>query len=273
MSVGVNIEFVERDHNEVMAECLPFVERFREEFYAPSLERRTAIVARFGAGEIGRAVLPLDLITLMLLHREHFEAFGPDTMLREAILFNGASGGINHAACNTLDALLRWAGADPASRRPLLDDMHFLRRAALEAIRVRPATPFQIRRSLADQVLGSGRRIAAGEYVLLDMFAANHDRSVWGEDADRFDPFRLPREPIKPTGLAFSNGAHTCIAAKLSIGDTNVPRDDFQGLLVSVLRELFRRDVRLISAEAAKPRAGTTRSEFDTLPISLAAPA
>src|SRR6185436_18464182 len=118
-------------------------------------------------------------------------------------LFNAASGGVTIAACNTLTYLLNWVEKDPAVRRPLLDDPSFLRRAAFEAMRMRPATPFQIRKTLKSVTLSSGRRVAEGEYIALAMAEASRDRTVFGEDADTYDPMRKPVGRVKPAGLAF----------------------------------------------------------------------
>ncbi|GIK82867.1 MAG: hypothetical protein BroJett024_39720 [Alphaproteobacteria bacterium] len=266
---GVNIEFAERDHQELVGEYLPFLERFRTEFFEPSLARRRAIVSDFRAGRIDRQDLPLDLITLMLLHEDQFAAYGPEAMLREAVLFNGASASISHGACNVVDALLRWVSVDPPARRPLLSDVVFVRRAALEAIRYRPGTPFQIRRSAEDQVLESGRKVAAGEYVLIDMAAANHDKAVFGPDADEFNPYREPLERVRPAGISFSNGAHTCIAMNLSVGDGFHFEDGNMGLLVATLIRLFALDVRSEDPAGASRAAGTTRTVFDRFRISL----
>jgi cytochrome P450 len=272
ISVGVNIEFVERDHADVVAECLPFVARFRDEFFIPALERRSAEEAKVAAdGRSGETAAVPDLITLIIRNKAHYEAAGQDAALRDAILFNGASGGISHAACNVLNALLPWRDAAPADRRPLLADPAFLRRAALEAIRLRPATPFQIRRARRAHALSSGRQVADGEFVLLDMTAATHDRSVFGETADVFDPFRTPVERVKPTGLAFSNGPHTCIAMNLSIGNAASADAGPQGLLIALLQFVLQRDLRRDGQDEARPRAGTTRAEFDLYPVSLAA--
>jgi len=266
---GVNIEFAERDHTELVEEYRPFLERFRTEFFNPSLEPRRSIVADFRAGRIAREDLPLDLITLMLLHEDQFAAHGPDAMLREAVLFNGASASISHGACNVVDALLRWVDADPAARRPLLSDVVFVRRAALEAIRYRPGTPFQIRKSAEDQVLESGRKVAAGEYVLIDMAAANHDKAIFGPDADAFNPYREPLERVRPAGISFSNGAHTCIAMNLSVGDGFKFEDGNMGLLIATLMRLFALDVRSEDPAGASRAPGTTRTVFDRFPISL----
>jgi len=267
---GVGIEFAERDHREVVAEALSHVERFEREFFEPSLARRKALVEAHGEGRISREDLPLDLITLMLLHPGHYEKHGPVTMLREAMFFNGAAGGVSHAVCNVITSLLAWVEQAPEARRPLLKDPAFVRAAAMEGIRVKPATPYQIRRSREDHRLEGGRPVRAGEYVVLDLAAANRDRAVFGNDADVFDPFRAPLIRVKPTRLAFSDGAHTCIAMNLSAGDGQNFEEGRSGLLLAVLMRLFDLGVTFEGADNAQRKADTLRSEYDAYPISLA---
>lgn len=272
ISAGVNLEFAVRDHREVASECLAYVEKFRDEFFLPSWRRRQALVERFQAGAIARDAVPVDLLTLMLLHREHFAAYGEEAPLREAILFNGASGGVTIAACNTLTHLLNWVEKDPAARRPLLDDPGFLRRAAFEAMRMRPATPFQIRKTIKTATLSSGRTIAEGEFIALAMGEASRDRTVFGEDADNYDPMRKPVGRVKPAGIAFSEGPHTCIAMSLSVGDANSDDEERHGLLIALLSQLLRRDVRIEAGDGVKRQDGTIRAEFDAFTVTLAAP-
>jgi len=261
-----------RDHVEVARECLAYVEKFRDEFFLPSWRRRQELVERFHAGALPRDAVPVDLLTLMLLHREHFAAFGEEAPLREAILFNGASGGVTIAACNTLTHLLAWVEKDPASRRPLLEDPGFLRRAAFEAMRMRPATPFQIRKALKTVTLSSGRTVAEGDYIALAMAEASRDRTTFGEDADSYDPMRKPVGRVKPAGIAFSEGPHTCIAMSLSVGDANSDDEERHGLLIALLAQLLRRDVRIETGDGVKRQDGTIRAEYDAFTVTLAVP-
>ncbi len=272
ISAGVNLEFAVRDHREVARECLVYVERFRDEFFLPSWRRRQALVERFQAGELSRDAVPVDLLTLILLHREHFAAFGDDAALREAMLFNGASGGVTIAACNTLTHLLAWVEKDSAARRPLLDDPGFLRRAAFEAMRMRPATPFQIRKTIKTATLSSGRTIAEGEFIALAMGEASRDRTVFGENADTYDPMRKPVGRVKPAGLAFGEGPHTCIAMSLSVGDANSDDEERHGLLIALLSQLLKRGVRVETGDGIKRQDGTIRAEYDAFTVTLAAP-
>jgi len=57
----------------------------------------------------------------------------------------------------------------------------------------------------------AGRRLGAGEPVLMLYASANRDESVFGPTADRFDPARDPNPHV-----AFGFGAHFCIGAVLA---------------------------------------------------------
>jgi cytochrome P450 len=58
-----------------------------------------------------------------------------------------------------------------------------------------------------------GRRIRAGQVVLLLYGSANRDEKVWGDDADRFD---VTRDHTRRRHLAFGFGEHLCLGAPLA---------------------------------------------------------
>lgn len=57
-----------------------------------------------------------------------------------------------------------------------------------------------------------GQDIKAGDVLMASLSAANRDRGSAGEDAERFDPFRVPTS----SHLAFGYGVHRCIGAELA---------------------------------------------------------
>ncbi len=57
-----------------------------------------------------------------------------------------------------------------------------------------------------------GTQVKAGDVILASLSGANRDPKVVGEQAEDFDPFRVP-----PSGhLAFGHGIHRCIGAELA---------------------------------------------------------
>jgi cytochrome P450 len=238
LALPVNMEWVTKDHMVVTEEGLVAKRAFDAEFFRPSWERRRQ---RFESRTDDGAPAT-DLITIMLQHPEHFGRWDDDLPLREILLFNDGVFSIISGVIHTVGELIEWFKLHPQDRARI-EDRGFLRQAALEALRLHPASPFLIRRAVKERTLPSGRVLAAGDYVVLDLVKAGRDPAMFGIDVDRYDPERVPLQKIKRTGLAFGDGPHTCIGLSLSMGEaaTDEGEDDVPpGLLLTLVRNFFR---------------------------------
>jgi len=268
LSLGVNIEWAALDHRDIIREGLSVKRRFEEELVRPSLQKRQQQVSDYRAGKLAVDKLPHDLLTVMLLHPSHFEKWDRDVMLRELILFNGAATGtITMAVPHVVHELMNWLEANPADRA-LLDDRNFLRRAVIEGIRLHPASPYLIRKANSAKRLESGRQLAGGEYVVLDLVKASRDPAVFGTDADRFNPHRTPLVKIKPMGLAFGDGPHTCIGMGMTIGE-GVASDEQAplGMAVFIVRQLYGAGIRLDPENPPRWNDANVRNEYSVFPV------
>ncbi len=79
---AIVVKWSERDHAEVVREGLAAKAGFIHDFVAPSLERRRPLLAAYHAGSLDREQLPMDLLTLMLLHPQ--PEWDDDLLSREA---------------------------------------------------------------------------------------------------------------------------------------------------------------------------------------------
>jgi cytochrome P450 len=265
LSAGTNVEWSKRDHAEIVREGLAAKRRFVEEFFAPSWARREALVAAWRSGRLDEASLPNDLLTLMLRNEEHFGKWDRDVVVREARLFTTAGAQTpTRAVAHVIAELGHWLEAHPEDRARI-DSVDFLRAALAETLRLHPGSP-KIRRAVRDLVMNSGRQVRAGEYFLLDPVAANRDPAVFGEDAARFRPDRAVRG-APAYGFAFGGGPHTCIGKGLSIGEAPAAEDATMGLVVRVLRELYRAGVALDPDHPPRQRKDVISDEYETFPV------
>jgi cytochrome P450 len=261
LALPVNMEWVTKDHRLVTAEGLEAKRAFESEFFAPSFERRRQ---RLRAGDA-----PTDLISLILQNPEHFNRWDADLPLREILLFNDGVFSIINGVIHSVGELIPWLAAHP-SDRGRLEQREFLRMAANEALRLHPASPFLIRRTLRETCLPSGTTLAAGEYIVLDLVQAGRDPSVFGDQPDRFDPYRQPRHKIKRTGLAFGDGPHTCIGLNLSMGESGAADRSGEsppGLLVALVREFFRAGGDVDPERPPRWRAFNIRKEYSEFAV------
>jgi cytochrome P450 len=268
LSAGVNIEWMSRDHREIIREGLEVRNLFDQELFGPSWRRREALVARYRAGEIGLEALPVDLLTIVLLNPEHFGKWGPDIAMRETLLFNGApTNTITSAVPHVVQELSDWFTQHPEDRSRA-EEADFLRKAIAEGLRLHPASPYLIRRAIRGTRLQSGRTVREGEYVVLDLVKASLDPAVFGPEPTRFDPHRVPLARIRPMGLAFGDGPHTCIGLSMSIGEAGASDEDVPlGLAVYILRELYRAGVRLDPAHPPRWNDANVRNEYAAFPV------
>ena len=102
--------------------------------------------------------------------------------------------------------------SNPDQRRQLLAEPALLPNAIEEMLRWWTPVNSFTRAATRDTEL-RGRRIAAGDVILLLYPSANRDEEIWGEDADRFD---VTRDHAHQRHLAFGFGEHLCLGAPLA---------------------------------------------------------
>jgi len=101
---------------------------------------------------------------------------------------------------------------NPDQKRRLLAERSLLPNAVEEMLRWWTPVQSFIRTATRDTEL-RGRRISAGDVLLLLYASANRDEEVWGDDADRFD---VARDHASRRHLAFGFGEHLCLGAPLA---------------------------------------------------------
>jgi cytochrome P450 len=274
LGIGTNLEWVVSDHRKAMQRALVYKAAFVERFFRPSWARRADLMARFQRGEITEDELPLDLITVMIRNAHHFQRWAPNVYAAEVLLFHGGPvNSVANAIPHTVAELSRWLIDHPGHDVALINPA-FLRLCCNEALRLHPPTPFFIRRAVCDARLPSGLNVSAGDYIVLDITTASRDVAAFGDDADRFNPYRGRSKGVKSTGIAFGGGVHTCIAMSMTIGEASENKDDATepvGLMVSCLRELYRRGMRPDSVNEPEKSNVNVRDEYESYWVTFEA--
>ncbi len=242
---------------------------FVERFYGPALAERRRLLARHEAGEIPEAELPNDFLTLVAAHADPSFDADPDLPVREAIidLLHAGTGTSVGAIVHTVDELERWLTDHPEDRERRADP-RFLVGAVNEVLRLHAANPAEIRRAVEDVTLSGGSVIPKGRYAALRIGLANRDTSVFGPDADRFDPHRVVPAGLYAYGLAFGSGPHMCYGLPLAYGN-----DGVDGNLVYVTKALFEAGVRPDPERAPSYRSAVAHADlrgFETYPVAFA---
>jgi len=271
MTPGGAVEWERGNHREIVTRSLAAQRRFAAAYVQPARQRREALIEAHAAGRLGESELPKDLLTVMLRNKRHFDRWDSEVYVREITLF-APGDTIMRFIPHMVAEIHGWVNEHPEDVW-LLEDVGFLRRCATESLRLHPASPYFIRQAVEDTTLASGLAFRAGDYVVLDVTTASLDSEVYGPDAGRFNPHRVPLRKIKQVGLAFGEGPHTCIGAMMSVGEISAHRpgpDDPLGLVPYTLRELFRAGV-TPAYRGAQLNADNARGEFTTFPVCFAA--
>jgi cytochrome P450 len=211
---------------------------FRERFFEPAMARHRVLVAHHQAGEIQPDDLPRDLMTLMVQGANH-DWSDDDLALREVVLFVTASletGSV--ILVHAVDECFRWFARHPEDRA-LSTSPAFLLGVLNETLRLHPVGPAFYRTVLEDVTLSTGRSLKKGQVVSLRTGIASRDRSVFGADADSFDPRRTVPAGVYDFGLAFGAGTHMCLGLPLIVGNEGI-----DGSHVWLLRTLFEAGMR-----------------------------
>lgn len=229
---AVTVEWSTRDHAEVLAE---------------GLAARESLVAEFPRFSEGTS--------LAAIMADHPDEWDDEASVREVVLFLAAST-LNNAA-------LLVHVVDELSRHPVPDDA--LPGALAETLRLYPPTVALLRRALEEVTLRDGRLVREGEYVAVDLHAANRDAGVFGADADAFRPGREIAERARPWGLTFGSGPHLCLGRAVVTGTAVTP-----GVHLRILARLRELGVRP-DPDRPPVLARTAQRRHDSYPVLLTA--
>ncbi|MGI8312795.1 cytochrome P450 [Saccharopolyspora hattusasensis] len=258
--------YMEGDRRPVMARGNEARDEFRARYFEPALERRIKLVNAATTPE-AEAALPNDLLTLMARDLDPAWTGDQGLQVREAVtdFINAGTFSSSFTLVHSLDECLTWGEQQP-DRADLLVDEKFLAQAVAEAVRLHPIVPLFYRTATEAVTLKSGRKLAAGEHVALDIGAANRDPDVFGPDADAFIPGRPFPAGVSPYGVAFGAGRHMCYGMPVVIGS-----DGVNGSHVQVLKALFSAGVRRDRDRPAlrNDRLGRMNGLWDEYPIEF----
>jgi cytochrome P450 len=264
LNAAFDVKHSTRDHGEVIRDGLMAKESFIEHFYQPSMQRRVGLLAGFAKGEVTESQLPADLLMIMLRH--HGDDWDADLPVRETLLYlAGATDTTSNAVNHAVAELHKWLVGQPGDKTHLYDRV-FLRGVCNEALRLKLNVTALVRRATRDITLSTGRVIPSNQFVALDFIQANRDRSIFGEDADRFNPWRKVPANVRPYGLAFGAGRHLCMGFPLVTPVTG----GADRALFKILHALLESGVEL-DPERAPRFAPTAEEVYESLPILLTA--
>jgi cytochrome P450 len=182
-------------------DALPGTDRFEtaESIFVDYLDYFTALVVekRRSPGD--------DLVSDLMAVEVEGEPLQDRELATLAVsLFGAGFDTTRHLIANAVYALLTY----PSELAVLRRDPSLMRNAIDEFLRFDPPVQFASRTALEDVDL-AGRQFARGDWLMVDIAAANRDPDVHAE------PDRLDVRRSRPQPLSFGGGIHHCVGAAL----------------------------------------------------------
>lgn len=269
--LGATLSHYKGDKEEARAQVRKGLEEFNERFLKSSIRRRVDAIARFRNGEIAEDDLPRDVLTVLLLNRDKLE-LPDDVLLREMAFFfvAGAQTSI-HSLTHAMHEIFLWCEKHPDDWDRMVEDRIYLQRCVHESTRLHPSSPVATRTPTCPMHVDAAGDVGEGDMIVVNLYAANRDTTVFGPDAAEFNPLReLPRN-VWPYGLSFGLGMHACLGRNLAAGidpkpDTD-PETHHYGTVTLICHALLRYGARPDPVNPPQMDEKTARPNWGVYPI------
>jgi hypothetical protein len=210
------VKFYLGDHRPYIERGLAAKARFREAYFDPAFD-----ACPYRPGD-DVPMTQHDLMSLLAAQLDRHWA-DRDLCVKETFtsIFAAGVGTSSTMMTNSIDELSRWLPEHPDQGHRILD-LAFLGRVLQETLRLHPIFPAFGRVALEDVTLSTGRTIRAGQWVAAFPGPSNRDRSVFGPDADLFNPDRELPPNVQRYGTGFGAGSHQCLGLRVVLGNDGV---------------------------------------------------
>lgn len=271
---GATLAHYTGDKQAKAAEVQAKLEAFDAEFLLSSIARRADLIEKFQAGRVDEDDLPRDVLTVLLRNQDKIP-MSHESLRREIAFYLLAGAHTSATAFNrVMHNIFQWIAAHPEDARRVTEDRLFVQRCTHETIRLQPSSPTGMRWALDDITLSTGRTIAKGDRVIIDLVTINRDTALFGDDAESFNPHRRLPPEVAPWGLSFGQGMHACIGQDLAAGlrfmDGDALDSHLFGLVPVAVQTMFDHGCRPDPDNAPEMDASTTRPYFGSYPVVFA---
>ena len=270
-SQGATLVHSKRSHQEVNEEVIDALENFEKDFLNPSKTKREDLIDRFKKNEIRKEELPRDVLTVLLQNEDNIDL--TDDLIKREIAFYLQAG--SHSTANSmthaLHEIFEWIKNDRDKLKKINDDPLFLQRCVHESMRLHPASPVAWRKPTCPIDLNDTINLKEDDLLIMDLFTANRNKEIFGEDADKFNPYRKLGPQQHLWGLTFGIGLHLCFGRDLDGGlipekDTN-PNEHQFGIVTLLIKKLFEHNVQRDPYKRPKEDEKTVRPNWGEYPI------
>ena len=267
---GATLAHYQGDRKTKEQEIKDALAAFDEEFLVPGIVRRSTLIGELEKGNVEETDLPQDVLTVLLRNVDHLN-LTHEVILREIAFYLLAGAHTSATAfTRTMHNIFEWLDEDVDHKEKICCS-DFIRRCVHETIRLQPSSPVSQRWAETDIQLASGSTISKGDKVVIDLIQVNRDASVFGEDADKFNPERKLPLSVPEHGLSFGLGMHACIgkdlAAGILDGDNGKPESHLNGLITMAVQNMLANGCRPDPNTPPTMNPSTSRPYFGEYPV------
>jgi cytochrome P450 len=268
-SEGATIAHTDRNPDDVIAEVRDALATFQD-FLKPSWQRRQSLIDAYNHDDLPESELPRDVLTVLLRNQDNIE-LPLDVITREIAFYLQAG---SHSTANSMVHAVHEIFSWSENPKSLLDNPLLLQRCVHESMRLHPASPVALRTPTIDTAITSELSATPDDLLILDLSAANRDPSIFGEDAEVFNPHRtLNRSKTSLYGLTFGTGVHMCTGRDLDGGvasqATTDPDTHQYGIVCRLITALLEQAMTPHRTRSPAKDTNTQRDNWGLYPIEF----
>ena len=132
---------------------------------------------------------------------------------------------------------------NPSEFNKIKNDSLFLQKCVHESMRLHPASPVAWRKSECPVKLDNNIELDKGDLIIMDLHKANHDKKIFGDDSDIFNPHRIVPKNQFLWGLTFVIGLHMCFGRDLDGGivsnENTDPNNHQYGIVTLLVKKIL----------------------------------
>ena len=213
--------------------------------------------------------LPRDVLTVLLRNQDSIEL--TDELIEREIAFYLQAG--SHSTANSMVHAVNEIFSWTDNPTDLLKDPLLLQKCVHESMRLHPASPVAWRTPTEPLTVAS-QDVTPDDLLILDLHAANRDPDIFGDDPEKFDPYRsVTYVKTELYGLTFGAGVHMCTGRDLDGGVASRPNTDKNthqyGIVCMLIKTLLEHKMMPHKSKKPQPDLSTVRNSWGTYPVQF----
>ena len=243
-SEGATLVHSKRDKSIVEKEVLDALDVFEIDFLKPSIEKRLKLISAYNNAEIKKEI---------------------------AFYLQAGSHSTANSMTHAFHEISNWINNDKQKFNKIKNDPIFLQKCVHESMRLHPASPVAWRKPTCPVKIEKNTHLKEDDLLVMDLYTANRDVGIFGEDANSFNPDRELKSQQNLWGLTFGIGLHMCFGRDLDGGvspnqETDPSKHQY-GVVTLLIKKLFEHNVQRDPKNKPERDIKTERPNWGKYPV------